>query len=75
MVKLLGGCFTILSSQTRASKYAHGLLFYRTVLLRVEVRRELEFAYARGRLLVFGIREGCPPQSASPGVTVMMTLF
>jgi hypothetical protein len=57
MVKLLE-CFTI-SSQTMAPKYAHGLYF--TVLLRVEVRREEEFAYARGRLLVFGIREFSTP--------------
>jgi hypothetical protein len=37
------------------------MVSYFTVLLRVEVRRELEFAYARGRLLVFGIREVSTP--------------
>jgi hypothetical protein len=37
------------------------MVCYFTVLLRVEVRRELEFAYARGRLLVFGIREVSTP--------------
>jgi hypothetical protein len=37
------------------------MVSYFTVLLRVEVRRELELAYARGRLIVFGIREVSTP--------------
>jgi hypothetical protein len=37
------------------------MVSYVTALLRVEVQWELEFAYARGRLLVFGIREVSTP--------------
>jgi hypothetical protein len=37
------------------------MVCYLTVLLRVEVWRELEFAYARGRLLVLIIREVSNP--------------
>jgi hypothetical protein len=37
------------------------MVCYFTVLLRVEVRRKDELAYARGRILVFGIREVSTP--------------
>jgi hypothetical protein len=43
------------------------MVCYFTVLLRVEVRQEEEFAYARGCLLIFGIWEVSTPQSASLG--------
>jgi hypothetical protein len=59
MVKLLE-CY-IISYQTMASRYRMLVVSHFTVLLRVEVRRELEFAYDRGRLLVFGIREVSTP--------------
>jgi hypothetical protein len=57
MVKLLE-CFTLYLKLWHQSML---MVCYFTVLLRVEARREEEFAYARGRLLILGIREVSTP--------------